>query len=277
MLDKLTFEIQESPVLYEVDGTILTSNKHKVLSRSDNNLELSTVKKTYCPTTNEHFMRSTEKMVEISGFEFAGYSEFSDGRVVIAHLKNNLYDSHIGGHKIADYLILGSSCDMRFPFFIGDTTVLLRCENQFSKISKIERVRHTSSCVRKVDELIKSLEIYFKSRKIMYENFDRMINYKIDPHIKNLAIDYVLKISEEDRLDESISTRKANQLEALNLSIWSEMSDLGHNLWGLFNGVTKYTTHTLKQKNPAFGNIFGTAADINNRAYNFSVKQLQLV
>jgi len=277
MLDTLSFEIKESPVLYNIDETILSSGTHKVISRSDSNKCISVMKNSYNPMLNQDFMESTDRMKDISGFEFAGYSEIDGGRIIISHLKNNLENFSIGGHKIDDYLILGSSFDGRYPFFIGTTTVLLRCKNQFSKISRMEKVRHTKSAPKRRDELMRSLEIYFSNRKLMYQNFEKMVEYQMDETTKKLASDYVMNISLEDRLEGKVSTRKLNLLEEFELVRMSEMNELGNNLWGFFNGVTKYSTHSLESKEPVFGNIFGHSSELNNRAYEFSTKQLQLV
>jgi len=275
-VDKLTFEIQESPVLYDINGNVLTSKNHKVLSRSDNGTELSVIKNSYYPTYNKHFMESTETMKKISGFDITGYSEINNGAIVISHLKNTVKDLKIGDHPIQDYLILGSSCDGKYAFFIGTTTVLLRCTNQFSNISKIEKVRHTKSAPKKIEELLKSLEVYFQNRGTMYKNFEKMIKVKVDEEVKELAINYLLDLDQQEMLDGNVSTQKLNQAEQLYLAMGSEMDAVGQNLWGMFNGVTYYTTHVLKQKEPVFGNLFGATANLNKKAYNFALNQLQL-
>ena len=274
-LNSLSFEIQESPVLYSHNGEILTSKTHKVISRNDNGKEISTMKNSYFPTYNAHLTESTERMAEISGFKIEGYSEFDGGKIVFAHLKNTLENFKISGFKIDDYLLLGSSFDGRFPFFLGTTTNFLRCINQFSRISKVERIRHTKSAPRKVDELLRGLEIYFQTRKQMYENFERMLNVTLDETAKQLAYDYVLQISKEDRLSNEISTRKANQMEVLRNSVFTEINDLGDNLFAIFNGVTRYTTHEMYAKEKTFGNIFGTSALINKRAYEYALEFVQ--
>lgn len=120
----LDFEIVESPVLYKANGDVLKpSNTHKVIYRDDTGDVLSVMKNTYHPMLNQHFTESTEQMKEISGFDIAGYSTFDGGRIVFSHLKNTLEDFTIGGHKIDDYLVLGSSFDGRYPFL----SVLQQC------------------------------------------------------------------------------------------------------------------------------------------------------
>lgn len=272
-METLNFEIVESPVLYTgVNNEIKTSKSHKVIYRDDTNDVLSVMKNTYHPMRNEHFMESTERMKEISGFDISGYSTFDNGRIVLSHLKNTLEDFKIGDNKIQDYLVLGSSFDGRYPFFIGTSTVFLRCKNQFSKLNKVQKVKHTKSAPQKIDYLYQSLEVYFQSRREMYENFEKMSNIKLDAATKQLAMDYFLQVKKEERLAGEVSTRKLNQLEVLQNSVFTEINDLGDNLFALFNGVTRFTTHELNVKEKVFGNLFGTPAEVNKRAYEYALE-----
>lgn len=272
MLEKLSFEIQESPVLYSVDGVTLTNTTHKVISKTGSNSPLSVMKNSYKPMLNEDFMETTNRMQEISGFEFSGYSEFDNGRIVISHLKNTLKDFSINGHLIRDYLMMMSSFDGRYSFCVGTTTLLIRCMNQFSSITQAEKVRHTKSAPKKREELMNSLQVYFSSRQMMYNQFNEMTRVKVDPLVRQMAIDYILQITKEDHLEHKISTRKANIMKILNKSIDFEMGELGQNMWGFFQGVTKYTTHERTQKESVFGNMIGSGALINERAYNFALQ-----
>lgn len=106
----------------------------------------------------------------------------------------------------------------------------------------------------------------------MYENFEKMRTVELDEATKRLAMDYFLQVSKEERLSGEISTRKINQLEVLQNSVFTEINDLGDNLFALFNGVTRYTTHELNPKERAFGNLFGTPADVNKRAYEYALE-----
>jgi hypothetical protein len=105
----------------------------------------------------------------------------------------------------------------------------------------------------------------------MYKDFDKMLTYKIDDRIRKEATDYILRVTQEERL-EGMSTRKLKILDTLDMCIDKEISDLGKNLWSLFNGVTRYTTHELNSRSceVAFGNMFGHANELNGRAYQFA-------
>ena len=45
-----------------------------------------------------------------------------------------------------------------------------------------------------------------------------------------------------------------------------EMKDLGQNAFGLFNGVTWYTSHSIRTNNRSFGNSNGVAYEMNKKA-----------
>lgn len=268
MLQELTFEIKESPVLYDHNGQVITSDSHKVIAKENGNM-LSVMKNSYNPMFNKDFTESVNRMQDVSGFNVEGYTEMDGGRIILAHLKNN-GEFEIKGNKIEDYLVMGSSFDGRYPFFIGTTTKVIWCQNQFSKISKLEKVRHTKSAPKKREELMVGLEIYFQNKRKIYENFESMIKVEVDEEVVKMAQDYILNVSKGDRLDGKISTRKTNQLQLLDNAMLIELEHFGMNMFGIFNGATRYSTHSINQKEQSFGNIFGTVATINDRAYQFA-------
>jgi len=271
MLQELTFEAIEAPIFYDVNGQKIQSPEHKAIVRSDDNSALSIMKKSYHPMFNKDFMKSVEQMMAISNFDFTGYSEINGGRIVIAHLKNNKENLAINGHEIKDYLVMGNSFDGSSPFFIGTTTELLRCKNQFSRINRMERVRHTKSSPKRRDELFRALEVYFKQRDQMYQNFNQLTKVQVDEATRKLAADYIMGIKEEDRLA-GLSTRKENQVILLDNRMIQEMNDVGQTAWGLLQGSTYYTTHDMSEKSrerSGFGSLFGKPAEINQKALSF--------
>ena len=55
----------------------------------------------------------------------------------------------------------------------------------------------------------------------------------------------------------------------LHKSIEREMKDLGNNAFGLFNGVTWYTSHEMRTSDSVNSQISGTANLINQKAFRF--------
>jgi hypothetical protein len=243
----------------------------KALVRNDNNEVLSVRNESYHAMTNEAFLKTADKLKEMSGFELAGFQEYKGGRKVMGYLKNTSEgEIKIGEHVIEDYLILGNSFDGSSSFFTGTVTELLRCSNEFGRINTTNRVRHSKSFEQNLTDVLTYIEDHFKSRNLMYTAFNRFGNKIVSAELFDKALDFVLDVD----LTKEISTQKQNQKDTLSSAIIGESNDLGDNLWGLFNGVTKYTTHDVKSKNKVFGNVLGNVNSINQRAYRFCLENM---
>jgi hypothetical protein len=92
---------------------------------------------------------------------------------------------------------------------------------------------------------------------------------KIDDSIKDALVERLTRMNDEEKLGNEVSTRKRNIITNLNSSIDRECADLGDNAFGLFNGITHYTTHIKNLKNAIFGNPFGSANELNQTAFKF--------
>ena len=58
--------------------------------------------------------------------------------------------------------------------------------------------------------------------------------------------------------EESVSTVTRNRLSRFYIDLNGELKEKGDNLWGLFSGVTKYTTHSLSKGDNSENKMFGT-------------------
>lgn len=78
---------------------------------------------------------------------------------------------------------------------------------------------------------------------------------------------------EEAQKEDGISSRKLNQVSELRDNLQNEMKDKGANLWGLLNGVTRWTTHTKSAPRRDNGRleslVMGTNAATNDKALEF--------
>lgn len=248
---------------------------YKAISRDDNGSILSVMKNSYSPMTNAEFIDVLGNIQRISGFKFVGYNEFGGGKKILGFLENDRDDLLIGGHKMKNYMLLGNSFDGSTSFFTGTSTVLIRCQNQFSQIQKFTKIRHTKQIQGKLEEYYSYLDSFFAQREELKRTFEKAGNIFLTEKLQEEMINFVLDVKEVT--DKELSARKQNQIEMLRSSIRGESSDLGWNLWSAFNGVTKYTTHELETKKAStFGNLFGIKADINNRAIQFVNDKLVL-
>lgn len=267
------WEIERHPISFEREGELITSPDFQILSRSDNNQVLSVMSKRYCPMSVNQFEEASEKMQKASGMELLGYQEFNEGRVLLAILKNG-NPLEVNSYPIEDYLVLGTSFNGAQPFFIGTSTILVRCQNSFSQIHMLSRTKHTTHSYERRESVLNGLEYYFNSRKKLYSNLELMQNVPITDETKKIFVNSVLSLPNE--LPEETSTRTLNRINELYGAIDGETSELGNNLFGLFQGLTKFTTHTLRTKNEApFGNLIGTANDLNQKGYDFALSMMR--
>jgi hypothetical protein len=95
------------------------------------------------------------------------------------------------------------------------------------------------------EDLNKSLQ----EDALLIEQFKRWADIQVEPkHISQLVNSMVAVSNEtQDNSGLDISTRKKNQIIAINKAIQLEFSLEGENLWGLFNGATRYTNHSMNR------------------------------
>lgn len=268
--------------LFLGDGRKLQS--HYALKRSDSDLILHTHKNSYKEFSNTELSKLAKFVSQHSGMEVTATSEFQDGKTVFAFLKNEKLEK-IGEHKIQDYLVIGNGHNGRHSLFIGTSTELLRCMNQFGMIQKNLNIRHSKNMELKIDDYKVMVANYFSDQADLYKTFRLFRDVKIDNKVKeNLTqhlfntqlhktgIDFqdVRNTFGDDKAKKNlkgISTRKLNQLDDFYNSINKETNELGNTAWGFFNGVTHYTTHVDKSSVDNLGMI-GKGAWLNQKAFN---------
>lgn len=262
MVDRLTWDIQIKKVYS--DNT--EAKDYKAIHRNDNRNRLNIVSSSYNPGTNEKFMETVTKLHELTGFKIVGYSEFDGGRKVLAYLQNT-EPVKIGDFDTTNYMIKGNSFDYSMSWFAGLTKKVHRCSNEWGMIRPDHRFRHDSKLNENLDRLVEFYQAYVDQEKLLKEKFETWCRIRVPEAIKELFADQVLNISKEQRAEEKISKIKLNQRKSLFDSINKEIGAMGNNAYGLFNGLTHYTTHVAKSKEKVFGNVLGYTAALNNRGF----------
>jgi len=95
------------------------------------------------------------------------------------------------------------------------------------------------------------------------------------PEVRELITRKLFDISVEERLDSpELSTRKANQIWRFNYDLGIETQQKGDNLWGLFSGVTRYTTHSMKRGDNSESKMFGRTGNLERTLYKELVEMV---
>lgn len=265
--DGLTWEVERStPYTKSVSGLYLPEEGYTALKRNDNGDTLYITRKTYTETKNSTFMEYTHKLSEASGFAVEGFAEFDGGKKVLGYLRSTEDFVHkYLGLKSENYLVFGNSHDGSTPLFVGSVNFLLRCSNQYGRIMKGLKVRHTKNHDFRVEEFIRLVASFQAEKEAEAIMLQKMSQIKIDAKILDSLANRLLnidetKMKEGDILHPVTGRNKANLMD----SLLKETSDLGMTLFGAFNGITHYSTHT-KKSTDAYGNILGGNMKFNEQ------------
>ena len=267
----INFEIVKSNIWYKNDAGIKESDKYLGLSRSDDNTLLAIMKSGYNPLSVRDFKDITNRLQVSSGFDFETYQEYKDGRVILGYLKNNASSNMVAGFPMKNYMVIGTSYDGTTSSFIGTSTIMIRCLNSFSQISQTNRIKHTASADVKIEELLKRIDVYFKETNDLYVTFNEWSGISIH---RDEIEELIAKITKLSSTEEN-STRKLNQVAVIQQCMNREVDEMGSNLFGVLNGFTRYSTHELTNKYPTLGNVVGSGAVFNSRAFDL-IKELEL-
>src|SRR5436189_3197686 len=258
----LNWEIKTEEIM-TASGLIIPD--YKVISRDDNGTLLNVAKSTYTPTPNSRQIEVTERLSEMTGMKIAGYDEFKDGKIILSYLQAE-ENTKLMDWDMKNYMVIGNSHDGTTSFFIGTSDLMNRCMNQFSSVSQKMKAYHSKNNDVKIDQLLRYFQTYQQERLEVDQKMERMQKVKIDEKIIVALTERLFKMDSEE---EKISTRKANLVESFRESVSRETADLGMNLFGLFHGVTHYTTHVSKAEK-VFGNVIGHGSIMNKQAMEFA-------
>jgi len=157
--------------------------------------------------------------------------------------------------------------------FVSTSNYMFRCENQFSeKIRSFEKRHNRPFNINeiKIEEIIHS---YDEGRRNLYLKMERLKEVQVDMKlIQQLAIQLLGTESRKEQVNDRSQLKGNKQTILLLNCIEQEILDLGPTLWGVFNGVTRYTSNHLKGK-PGFGVVNGKGEEMNRVAMKFLMRQ----
>ena len=222
---------------------------HTALVREDNNAILSVMSNGYYPYQNHELIELLDKVSNQTGLEVVKGGEFKNGRRVYVQLKSA--DLRLGNDKIEGYLTGINSFDGSTSLAFGPSNITISCMNTFfAAFKQMEtKIRHTKNMVIKVDEFCKSLENILEEEQQMFRNIEKLSESRFTNKIKDEVVRSLFNIKHDVDLkdDEQTSTQLKNKLSRFYIDLNGELQGKGDNLWGLFSGVTKYTTHSLSK------------------------------
>lgn len=285
--NEFEWDIKQDGIL-DINGNPIKG--YKQITRDDNGSSIAVMKDSFHPMTTQQFSDTANAVAENiggTGLEFKDWNDNSvDGQMgankpVVTCQMEISEPLEIAGSKITGKLTIGVGFDGGRSFFIGHTNTYLRCTNAFSSIVKDFKSRLTVNNMVRVEEIIKNIQLYKTYEETLYKNFEKFQNVKVSEGIVQECVARLLKLTDEERalspkeLEEALSTQKLNKRDDILASVRTEMAELGNNAWGLFNGVTHYTTHVMNARGSnELSTMFGAKNEANQIAYGLGVELL---
>ena len=213
------------------------------LIRDDNNTCLGVHSGSYVPYQNQELLELLFRISQQTGLELHTGGSFKGGEKVWFQLKSE--DLKLSNDRIEGYISGFNSFDGRTSLAFGNSNVTVSCQNTFWKgYRDVEtKLRHSSAMKPKIEEILRKIDVLLQEEQQTFDNIQRLGNVRMTEQVKDLVIRRLFDIQKEERLDsDDLSTNKKNKLSRFYIDLNGELQQKGDNLWGLFSGVTKYTT-----------------------------------
>ncbi len=235
-------------------------NERIAIVREDTNMAFSEIMSDgYYPYQNHELMELLDKVSNQTGLEIRKGGHFKGGARVYIQLKSN--NLTLNGDKIEGYLTGINSFDGSTSLAFGPSNITISCMNTFFAAFREmnSKVRHTKNMVMKVDEICRRLEGVLDEERKIYDNIVRLSETRFDDVIKDKVTKALFKIKPEVDLkdEDQVSSVTRNKLSRFYIDLNGEIQGKGDNLWGLFSGITKYTTHSLSKNDNTEAKMFG--------------------
>lgn len=160
-------------------------------------------------------------------------------------------EARVGKDVLKKYITVIDSNDGSTGLSVGIGDLTMSCQNQFFKFYKRgnAKFRHTATLEDKIKTIPNLIETALIESGLQIAAYKK---FKSTPITKDLAHAMVHAVLGYDRLYTPAAilaakpTKSQNYMNSLYEMIDLERKDKGENVWGLFSGVTRWTTH-IKQ------------------------------
>ena len=269
----LNWNVVKKPLIYAGECTPEANNGlHHTpfygIVREDTGEVFTTVSEGYEPTQNHTIIETMQEIAGENDLEIVKAIPLHEGRKIVVQMKKPNNIINIGDQETEQYIYAINGHDGSSSLKFGFMNKVIFCQNQFAWLSNnaFSGYRHTKSIQDKVKELPSILNFVEEENKII--DLQMFSNQSANASLINDLVDY---LANTDKLP--ISTRKANMVRDLSACIYIETNRISHTKWGVFNGVTKYTTHEKSSPNREYGQqesiLTGSCGKMNEKAFKF--------
>ena len=269
----LNWKVNSEPI-QTVSGILIPDRV--ALVREDTNKILGIHTENYSPYQNDELLDLLFKISQQSGLVVHTGGSFKGGEKVWFQLKSA--DLKLGNDKIEGYVSGFNSFDGRTALAFGNAKITVSCMNTFwtGYKSVATKLRHSSTMRPRIDEILRQIDTLLKEEQAQFTEILQLNETRMTPEVQELITKKLFEISVEERLDNpEFSTNLKNRLWRFNYDLKIETAQKNDSLWGLFSGVTRYTTHSMKPRGDnSESKMFGKTGTIERDIYKTLVEMV---
>lgn len=282
----LDFRIEKLPMvalkpIFDANGNVIN---HENVPTKDFGLYndktgeiINVVKGSYTVSQNDEIVESVLKGSESFG-ELSFHQGFSihGGRKVILQLKIE-GTSKVGKDTIHKFITVIDSNDGSSSLNVGLGDFTVSCQNQFYRFPVESKVkgRHTRSIGDKIQQIEFMVAQQLEESMQLIEIYNKFQSTKATQDMAHALVNAILgfdRTMKKDELEE-MSTIRKNQMDSLYKNIGLEMQSKGMNGWGLFSGITRWTTHDrtapVRTNGRVESLVTGSSYKVNQKGFDF--------
>jgi hypothetical protein len=224
--------------------------------RQDNRDVFTSVKSGYAEFQNHQMLELVKSISSVANMEIHKAGCFQGGRKTYVQLVSPVSIDGIGDNKdkVNFYSTCLNSHDGTTALSWGSTNITISCKNTFHRAVKSmnSSARHTRRSIDEVLNMI-SLNMPMIDESVLEaertaETMMAMSKKLVKPRDVEEFIKNIFKVDFAVDTKENTNAKRFNRAEVLKEAIRSEMAQKGNTAWGMFSGLTKFTTH-LSSKN----------------------------
>jgi hypothetical protein len=162
----------------------------------------------------------------------------------------------LGHETLKQYVTIIDSNDGSTGLSVGIGDKVMHCENQFFQFYKGSnaKFRHTATIQQKIASIPSLIELALEKSLKQVRTYEKFMSTPLTKNLANLEHRMVKEVLGYDKVITSVAeqaklTKRSEKImDTLYEAIHKEYQDSGgKTVWGLFNGLTRFTTHDTKE------------------------------
>lgn len=251
---------------------IILPNKLAVI-RNDNHKIIGIQPPSYEVFQNHEMLETLYQISQNIKYETGGM--FDGGGKTYFQFKTDDLKLQIANGKtdtIKGYLTVINSFDDSKSLALGETNVTISCMNTFNHAYKDleHKIAHNKNMRQKLAIVIKEIDIAINQEKRTFSTIKKMNETPIQeiPNIMTILMKSMLGIKpKQDLIVDELTINDLYRYKAIMDNIEHEFLEKGETLWGLFSGITRYTTHDMKKTFKPKDKYYGSVAKKDKTAW----------